>query len=317
VFFWDNEPVPKRRLLILIVVLVLVALGAAAYAYFRPQITDWIASITGEEEKGKEEGEETGEEVICEGQIYTNARQGYTVCYPSGWYTRDFGYSQQSVGFDFFPIPEASEYAGVFTISISRQNSATLLSQYLEGLEGASTTAVTIDGVSGIRIQGVFPSDDNFFPNYRQIAVVMEKFGRTYTILMLSSPDGYEGNQLLYDAFVASMRFLDGTAAAPWGRDIYLEAPWPDDEVSGSFRIAGSAQGAFENTIVARLKTAGGTVLFQIPIIYNAPEMGELGYFDVPVTFSTSRDSGTLEVYHTSAMDGSILDIVSIPLTFR
>lgn len=314
--FWDNKAVPKRRFLILIVILVLAALGAGAYAYFRPQIMDWIPFITGE--KKAEEARPGQEEVpACEEQTYTNLRQGYSVCYPVGWFYQEFGHSQMGVGFDPFPIPEAGEYGGVFMISISRQNSATILAQYLEGLEGASTTAVTIDGVSGVRIQGALPSDNEFFPNYRQIAVVMEKFGRTYTILMLSSPDGYAGNQPLYDAFVASLRFLEGTAAPPWGRDIYLEAPWPNDEVSGSFRIIGSAQGAFENTIVARLKTSEGTVLFQIPIIYNAPEVGELGYFDVPVTFSTASDSGTLEVYHSSPGDGAILDLVSIPLEFR
>src|SRR3990172_6666269 len=97
----------------------------------------------------------------------------------------------------------------------------------------------------------------------------------------------------------------------------WLKTPWPNDEVSDSFRIAGSAQGAFENTIVARLKTESGTILFEEPIIYNAPEVGELGYFDIAVTFQTTVESGTLEVFYTSPKDGSVADLVSVPLKFK
>ena len=66
-----------------------------------------------------------------------------------------------------------------------------------------------------------------------------------------------------------------------------------------------------------RLKTESGGVLLTQPITYNAPDIGELGYFDIAVTFTTTAASGTLEVFHTSAMDGSILDLVSVPLVFK
>jgi hypothetical protein len=313
--------VPKRRLfLILISIFLLAIFGGGAYVYFfRPELAgqfkDWVASVTGG--AGEEEGEGAPEEVSCEEQTYTNTRQGYEVCYRKGWYTRAFGYSQLSVGFDAFPIREASEYGGVFTIGVSREGSAALIADYLSGLTSPSTTTVTVDSVSGIRIEGPIPADSFFFAGYRRAIVVMEKFGRTYTVAMLSSPDGYAANLALYNTFVDSWKFLEGTLAAPWGEDIYLDTPWPGDEVSDSFRIAGSAQGAFENTIVVRLKTENGTVLFEEPITYNAPEMGELGYFDSAFTFMTTADSGTLEVFHTSARDGSIVDLVSVPLLFR
>jgi len=257
------------------------------------------------------------EERTCGGQTYTNVRQGYEVCYPAGWYAQASGYSQLSVGFDAFPFPEASEYGGVFSVAVSRQNSATLIADYLSSLTGPTTTTETVDSVAGIQVEGTIPADSFYFANYREAIVVLEKFGRTYTIVMLSSPEGYAANLPLYNSFVASFRFLEGTPAPPWGREIYLNTPWPNDEVSGSFRIAGSAQGAFENTIVARLKTESGTVLFEEPITYNAPDIGELGYFDIAVTFSTTADSGTLEVFHQSPVDGSIVDLVSVPLVFR
>ena len=302
----------KRRVLISTIVLLLLAvIGAGAY-YFRSQITDFIKGINGDNK-----GDENGEEITCEDQVYTNTRQGYKVCYKTGWYTQEFGYSQLLVGFDAFPIPTASEYAGVFNISVSRQNSATLLAQYLSSLKDPETAAASIGGVTGIRIDGAYAADDVFFPNYRQSAAVVENAGRTYSIVMLSSPDGFVSNKADFEKFLSSFQFLEDTAAAPWGKNIYLNTPWPNDEVSDSFRIAGSAQGAFENTIVARLKTESGTVLFEEPIIYNAPEVGELGYFDIAVTFQTTSESGTLEVFYTSPKDGSVADLVSVPLKFK
>ncbi|MEX0587328.1 MAG: Gmad2 immunoglobulin-like domain-containing protein [Patescibacteria group bacterium] len=313
----------KKRIIVLVLILLVLAIGGgAAYVfYLRPelgeQLKDWIAGLTEGTGEGEETGEETGEEVACEDQTYTNTHQGYEVCYPDGWYTQAFGYSQLSVGFDAAAIPEASEYGGVFVVNVSRESAATVIADQLSNLDSPTTTTVTVDSVSGIRIEGVIPADSFFFAGYREAVIMMEKFGRTYTVRMLSSPDGYATNLPLYNAFVESWKFLEGTAAAPWGDDIYLETPWPGDEASGSFLIAGSAQGAFESTIVARLKTVNGTVLFEQPITYNAPDVGELGYFNITVNFTTTAESGTLEVFHTSAMDGSILDLVSVPLVFK
>jgi len=303
--------VPKRALLFLLIVLV-VALGVGAVFYFRSSITKWMGSLTGGPAK-----EGAGEGETCVGQTYMNSRQGYQVCYPSGWHYREFGYSQLQVGFDAFPIPEAGEYGGVFTILVSRQDSATVIAQQLQSLKNPVTATATVDSSPAVRIDGILPVDDNFFPNYRRAVVVLEKFGRTYSVTMLSSPDGYSTNLSLYEALLSSWKFIEGTAAAPWGKDIYLDTPWPGDAVEASFRLAGAARGAFENTLVVRLVTAEGTVLFQDSVVYNASEPGELGYFDIPITFSTSSSLGTLEVYHTSPRDGSILDLVSVPLKFK
>lgn len=296
------------------IALLLILLGAGgAYFYSRPQITGWIEEfISARIVETPPPGEPT-----CDGQTYTNTRQGYEVCYSAGWYTQAFGYSQLWVGFDAFPIPTASEYPGVFSVAVSRQNSATLIAQHLAAVESPATSTFTLGGVSGIRVEGVFASDDNFFPNYREVLVVAEKFGRTYLVELLSAPDLSDSNLPLFEQFLTSFTFLEGTGAPPWGRNIFLDTPWPGDAVSGSFRIAGSAQGVFENTIVARLKTVSGTVLFEEPITYNAPDVGELGYFDLAVTFETTADSGTLEVWNTSAKDRSVLDLVSVPLVFE
>ncbi len=299
----------SKRLLFLLFLLLILVLGGGIFYYLR-------FLRPGSEGEVSEE-ETTPQEYTCDGQIYTNARQGYKVCYPADWHTRDFGYSQLGVGFDPFPIPEASEYGGIFTVNVSRQGSAAVLTDHLGGLVDPTTETVTVDGVTAIKVSGTIPSDNVFFPSYFEVTVVFENFDRTYAIDLLSSPDNYEVNILQFESFVESFMFLDDVSSPPWGQDIFLFSPWPADSVSESFRVAGEAKGAFEATIVARLKNDAGDVLLEEPIIYNAPDVGELGYFDVAVTFETTASSGILEVFHTSAKDGSIVDLVSVHLDFE
>jgi len=304
----------SKNLLPLLLAFIFVLVAGSLYFVFRPQITNWIESVIVKEES---EQEAITDRFTCDGETYQNNRQGYKVCYPSGWETMAFGYSQLTVGFDPFPIPEASEYPGTILVFVTREGSPSVLADYLVNLEDPSTSATEVGGVTGIRVAGTLPSDDVFFPNYFQIVTVLENLGRTYLIQLLSNPDVYEGNLLIYDEFVDSMAFLDNVSSPPWGEDIFLTSPWPQDSISSPFSIAGEAQGAFENTIIARLKNSNGEVIVEIPIIYNAPDVGQLGSFSVEVSFSTSSVEGLLEVFHTSAKDGSIVDLVSVPLEFN
>ena len=304
---------PKRLLLLFLAFILLLALGGLYFA-FRPQITDWIEDLIVKETSDKET---SAEEFVCDGEIYRNNRQGYKVCYSSGWDTMAFGYSQLTVGFDPYTIPEASEYPGMIMISVSWESSASLLASHLDNLEDASTSATEVDGVTGIKVAGTFPSDAMFFSDYFQVVTVLENLSRTYTIQLLSSPDEYESNLLTYQDFVDGFTFLSGVSSPPWGEDIYLISPWPGDTVSSPFTIVGEAQGAFENTIVARLKNANGEVIVETPITYDTAEPGQRGSFSAELSFSTATSEGILEVFHTAAKDGSILDLVAVPLNFK
>jgi len=302
----------KKKLLLLIGFLLLVLVLGGLYFFFRTQINSWI------EREILKRTEAPVEETYCpDGEIYENSRQGYKNCYEKGWSYREFGYSQLFVGFDPQAIPTASEYAGMITVSVKREKSAELLADYLTSLSDPTTVAATVDGVLGIKVTGRVPSNSIFFANYFEIHSVFEKSGRTFVVSLLSNSTNYEKNVLIYESFAANFRFLADAPAVPWGRDIYLTSPWPGDEVSGSVKVAGEAQRAFENTLVARLKDEEGNVIFQKPITYTAAEMGQLGNFDVNFTFKTTSPSGVLEVYHTSAMDGAIIDLVAVPLTFK
>jgi hypothetical protein len=287
--------------------------GGGLYLFYRPQITDWIESLIAKEEQ---EVETPTESFVCDGEVYQNTKQGYKVCYVSGWDTMEFGYSKLNVGFDPYTIPEASEYPGMILVSVSHESSASLLAGYLANLEDPTTAAAEVDGIVGIEIAGTFPSDAIFFSDYFQVVTVMENLSRTYTIQLLSSPDNYESNLLTYQNFVDSFTFLSGISSPPWGEDIYLLSPWPGDTVGSPLAVVGEAQGAFENTVTSRLKNANGEVIVETPVTYTTSEPGQLGSFSVDLIFTTATSEGTLEVYHTSAKDGSILDLVSVPLKF-
>lgn len=296
----------SRRLLILLVAFFFAAAGASGYFYFRTQITNFIDRLTG---AGR-----LAHLFLCPGETFVNRRQGYELCYPKDWFTREFGYSQLVVGFDQFPIPQG-EYHGVFLVSVSNETEATLLAQDLSTLENPITNATAVGGTTGIQVAGVLPAGNKFFPQYREIFTIFEDLGRTYAIQMLSAPDLYEANFSHYSDLLASFRFLERTVSPPWGKDIYLTNPWPGDKVSCSFHIAGSVKNAFGNKLTGRLKTAEGTVLVESGVAVNAPGMGELGYFDQTVNYQTTSSAGTLEVFYTSPKDGSIVDLVSVPLT--
>ena len=215
-----NIPVSKRLLVLLIILVFILGLGGG-YAISKFSLLERIGLIaSSEEEPGaceesdKAEEEEVVEEIYtCEGQIYTNTNQGYKVCYSTGWYTQVFESPKKIVGFDPNPIPEASEYGGVFMISISSKSVADLKTQYSADIVSPTTVTDTVDGVSGVRLSGTISSDSAFFPNYHEVFTMVKKFNRTYVIQLLSSPSSYAANLTLYNEFVNSFRFLNSAAS--------------------------------------------------------------------------------------------------------
>jgi hypothetical protein len=141
--------------------------------------------------------------------------QGYKVCYSNGWHTQEFGSDKKSVGFDPNPIPEASEYGGVFMISIWDSNLADLSIQFSADLSSPSSTTATVDGVSGVKLSGTIPSNSAFFANYHEVYTMVKKFSRAYVIQLMSPPGSYAADLALYNKFVNSFRFLGSASSSP------------------------------------------------------------------------------------------------------
>lgn len=80
--------------------------------------------------------------------------------------------------------------------------------------------------------------------------------------------------------------------------------------------IAGEAR-AFEGTVEWRLRDADGTELTKGFTTTVGGEAGQFGTFTVRSSYPQPRGAqGTLEVFTTSAQDGSVEGVVSLPVTF-
>lgn len=98
-------------------------------------------------------------------------------------------------------------------------------------------------------------------------------------------------------------------------KNIEVLSPLSGDIVKSGFVVKGNAR-VFENVVSIRLMDSLGGILSQTTTLANAPDAGKFGPFDKTMIFQTDDISGTLEIYQSSAKDGSEIDKVTIPLLF-
>ncbi len=99
-------------------------------------------------------------------------------------------------------------------------------------------------------------------------------------------------------------------------QNIEVLSPRGGDSVKSGFAVKGNAR-VFENVVSIRLTDSEGYMLIQTSAYANALDVGKFGPFEKMLSFQTSATEGTLEVYQSSAKDGSEIDKVTIPLLFK
>jgi spore germination protein GerM len=98
--------------------------------------------------------------------------------------------------------------------------------------------------------------------------------------------------------------------------NIIVTSPKSGDSIGLPLKISGTAR-VFESQFNYRLKDQNGNILAQGNGTANAPDAGQYGNFEITENYTLpSRDTGTLEVFDYSAKDGSMIDLVSIPIKF-
>lgn len=97
--------------------------------------------------------------------------------------------------------------------------------------------------------------------------------------------------------------------------NIVVTSPLPNTLLCGSVRATGRAR-VFEATFNMRLVDAAGNILVEDYAMANAPDMGFFGDFDETLLFTppSTMTGGTLMIFDYSARDGSIIDLVEIPV---
>ncbi len=98
--------------------------------------------------------------------------------------------------------------------------------------------------------------------------------------------------------------------------NIKVISPKPEEKIYSPLLVKGEAR-VFENVFHIRLKNSNGEILVEKNGSTNAQEVGEFGSFGELILFDENiSGKGVLEVYSTSAKDGSEQDMVLIPIIF-
>jgi len=99
--------------------------------------------------------------------------------------------------------------------------------------------------------------------------------------------------------------------------NIIVEQPKPGDTVTSPFLISGRAR-VFEANVLMRLLDEKGEVITRkfVTATAGAPSWGRFNT-SMQYTAPASPQKATLEVYTESAKDGSVQDLVRVPLTIK
>lgn len=97
--------------------------------------------------------------------------------------------------------------------------------------------------------------------------------------------------------------------------NIVVFDPKENAKISSPFDVTGKAR-VFESVVSLRLKDKNGKILFQGVIDAKSPDVGQFGLFQEEITYETNQSEGTLEVFESSAKDGSEINKVEIPVKF-
>ena len=97
--------------------------------------------------------------------------------------------------------------------------------------------------------------------------------------------------------------------------NIIVSNPINNATVSSPFKVEGRAR-VFENVVSVKLKDNSGKVMIQGTTEAQSPDMGQYGPFSKEIQYETSETGGILEVFESSAKDGSEINKVTVSLKF-
>jgi len=98
-------------------------------------------------------------------------------------------------------------------------------------------------------------------------------------------------------------------------RNIEVLSPRTGDLIKSGAVVKGNAR-VFESVVSIRLTDSEGNILSQATAMANSSDAGQFGPFEKELKFQTIATEGILEVYQSSAKDGSEIDKVTIPVLF-
>jgi len=140
-------------------------------------------------------------------QPIDNTSQKYIAYRPSGWYFKMFAPNMQLLGVDKNKIPDASEYAGMFTIQ--RLTGSSTLQAAKDNLDpGFSETTQEISGRTWTIIKGKqkLYEESGMGGAYVKLAYVNVS-GKEFIAQLQSTSSGFGGQESNFDIFVKTIKF--------------------------------------------------------------------------------------------------------------
>lgn len=99
-------------------------------------------------------------------------------------------------------------------------------------------------------------------------------------------------------------------------KNITLKSPSSGEAVILPIQVSGTGR-VFESVVSVRLKEPSGAILYEGITMTNAPDAGQFGDFQKNIDYLIKKPAGSdiiLDVFWNSPMDGSELDLISVPL---
>lgn len=249
-----------------------------------------------------------------ENQQFESVKQGYVVCYPAGWKTKEFLPSQIQVGFSQSEMDE--NFPGTITVSITDKTETIRTQEVGENSSKYEYKTITLDKTKGTQIIFTRSRTDSLIAYPRSVETVISRNKRTYLIALNSTEADLESNQKIYDQFLADFKFLDDVLDPPWAQsgNILTFSPWPGDTIKNPVDVEGVGI-AFEGVIHVRIKDSDKHTLVETTL--QAESGVERARFKGKVNFdSPNTKKGTVEIFTQSAKDGEEQDKVTIPINF-
>jgi germination protein M len=183
--------------------------------------------------------------------------------------------------------------------------------------EGTELLGLTIkNGVATVDLSSTFASGGGSLSMFTRLAEVVYTLTQFPTVKGVDFKlDGepvtvFSSEGIALDHPQTRADYEDQTPA------ILVENPAIGDTVSSPMRLSGTAN-VFEAVFQMKLVDANGKVLAK-GMVQATSGTGTRGTFSMPVLFaSPATSAGNLVVWEVSAKDGSAINVVRIPLTFK
>lgn len=300
-------------LIIMVMIIFLGVLGAGvAIDYFGKKVTEKQIEI---------DNDLTGDSP----EMLSYVADDWSIEYPSNWEYKEYS-DGRVVGFDYAPYEQiAGEYNGLVVIENEENLGLEELKKMTYNLlENQSEEGVYVNGVYGTTIEGVVNTSamGEGKLGAKNIVTFFELDNGNIFIIELKNADRQE-DVMVYQQMLHSLQLGETTqtdqnliaSSSPEG-NVIVYSPTSGETIKSPFTATGKAR-VFENVVNYELKDSKGNVLADGFVTAHAADIGQFGEFEIDLSFVTSDESGTLEVYTTSAKDGSKEDVVGINVKFE